>query len=375
MKKPIVLIINSLEGGGAERVFSKLAMMLDENEYLQEYFHLILLDRLDEKYSLPSNVKIDRIGLNSLKILQFFKLIVLLIKLNPQKVVSFLTRSNIFAILGASILNYEVIISERADRMGQELNVKERFIAWFIAWLYSRADKIVAVSEGVAKSLIKHTKVHRKQLIVIENPYNHGEIVRLAEQSTFNQEEYIIAIGRLVKGKCFDLLIKAYQASGITAKLKILGQGPELLKLQSLVEDLDLSDRVDFMGFVDNPYPIIKDAKFYVSASRREGFPNTMLESMILGKPVISTNCKSGPLDILNAGVHVVIPKNTYSLVESGILVNVDDEAGLTSAINRLCNDESLLSSLEAKSCKRSADFSDKIFFDKFKKTLLAPIE
>src|SRR5206468_11188612 len=140
---------------------------------------------------------------------------------------------------------------------------------------------------------------------------------------------------RLVPNKNFAMLIEAFARSGITGKLVILGDGPERPVLTAKIKALGLSGRVMMPGFSANPFPTLRRAEFFVSPSNAEGFPNSLLEAMSVGLPVISTNCPSGPSEVL-----ADLPRGQVaagvSFAEHGILVSPDDPAAMAEALRAM---------------------------------------
>ena len=158
---------------------------------------------------------------------------------------------------------------------------------------------LIAVSKGVQDDATHVVKIKPKSIQTIYNPINMNAIQTLAnKENTMDGKDYIIHIGRFVAQKRHDRLIKAYQKSGITAKLLLIGEGPLKGETEALVKTLKLTDKVLFHNPVQNPYPYIKSAKVLVLSSDYEGLGLVLLEALALGVPVISTDCPHGPKEI-----------------------------------------------------------------------------
>jgi glycosyltransferase involved in cell wall biosynthesis len=161
----------------------------------------------------------------------------------------------------------------------------------------------------------------------------------------------VIAIGRLVRQKRFDILIEALSnvLTEIDARLIILGDGPDRELLERLVEDLGIPDKVSFEGFQINPYKFLSKAAVFVLSSQREGLPMVILEAIACGIPVVSTDCPSGPREILENG-------------RCGLLVPVNDVNAIANGIKKLLNDKNLRKEFSTLGRERAKYFSiDKI--------------
>lgn len=176
--------------------------------------------------------------------------------------------------------------------------------------LYPRADAIVAVSKGVAEDLIALTGVASERVHVIANPTIPPDI---AERAAYRPEHpwltqgdvpVILAIGRLAPQKDYATLLRAFARlrDQRDARLIIVGEGEERSRLERLAADLAVAGDVALPGFVANPYPWLRCAALFVLSSAWEGSPNALTEAMHLGRPVVATDCPSGPREVLDGG-------------------------------------------------------------------------
>ena len=135
----------------------------------------------------------------------------------------------------------------------------------------------------------------------------------------------------LVKNKNFSLLLNAYAKADIVEDLVILGVGDEETMLKALAKTLGIADRVHFLGFKPNPYPYVAKAEYFVSTSNAEGFPNAIVEAMCLNKPVIATNCESGPAEIIAEQYPYQV--SGASEEKNGILCELNNAQGVADAL------------------------------------------
>lgn len=204
----------------------------------------------------------------------------------------------------------------------------ERRIPQLARRFYPEADRIVAVSGGVADDLAQVIAVPRSRITTIYNPVFRPEILRQAQARldhawfTPGAPRVILGIGKLKPQKDFACLIRAFaRVRAIRpARLLILGEGPQREALLSLARTLKIENNVALPGFVSNPFAYIGRAAVFVLSSAWEGLSNVVIEALACGCPVVSTDCPSGPAEILDGGAY-------------GRLVPVGDDAALARAI------------------------------------------
>jgi len=206
-------------------------------------------------------------------------------------------------------------------------SIAKRVVRLAAQWLYPKADRIHAVSLGVADDVAVVTKVDRRRIRVIYNPILTEDMLLKAEQPLNDpwflpgEPPVILGAGRLVHQKDFATLIRAFALlrSRIRARLVILGEGPLRGELESLAQQLGVDEDVRFIGFVLNPFVYMKRAAVFVLPSLHEGFPNVLAEAMAVGTPVVATNCPSGPDEILEGGKwgHLVPIRDTRALADA----------------------------------------------------------
>lgn len=173
------------------------------------------------------------------------------------------------------------------------------------SFLYS--DKLVSASKSLAESIKKNFHVPLEKIVTIYNGIDVDEVKKLSRSKVHNVaygQDYIISIGRLIEKKGYQNLIRAFKLvheKHGNIRLIIIGTGMLKTKLEKLARDLGVSQNVTFLGFVkNNPYKYLRRSKFFVFSSLYEGFGNTIIEAMACGLPIISTDCKYGPREILD---------------------------------------------------------------------------
>jgi glycosyltransferase involved in cell wall biosynthesis len=214
-------------------------------------------------------------------------------------------------------------------------------------WLYGAADAVVAVSQGVKDDLVARTGVRPAQVRVIHNPARKPDPAAEGDRELLSWwkagESAIIGVGALKPAKDYPTLIRAFArvAERRDARLLILGEGQLRPDLEQLAADLGVSDRVRLPGAVLDPYPYMREADLFVLSSAWEGFGNVIVEALAVGTPVVSTDCQSGPAEILENGRY-------------GRLTPVGDPSALARAIELSLADPADPEPLKA----RAAEFS-----------------
>ena len=252
----------------------------------------------------------------------------------PDAVLSFLTQTNILTLMAARGLPIRVVISERNDPARQHHNL---LVVLLRNLLYRRSDMVTANSAGAVESLA--SIVPRQKLALLPNPLNVSDC---GAAVTF-EGPTLITVTRLVSQKGIDVLLKA--AAIVFAKLPewrlaIIGEGPLREELQALADELGIASRVDWLGYLDDPIPYLKAAKFFVLTSRFEGSPNALLEAMACGLASVVSDASPGPLELIGD--------------DAGLIVPVEDAEATAAAIMTLANDEGLRARLGEAAIKRT---------------------
>ncbi|BDU70056.1 glycosyl transferase [Geothrix oryzae] len=255
-----------------------------------------------------------------------------LMDLDPDLVISFIDQVNILTLVALAGSGIPVIVSERIDPAHHR-------IGW--AWsalrvmTYPWADRLVVQGEGIQKQF--HGRVRRRSR-VIPNPVICAP-VHAVPADTARTGRTLVAVGRLVPQKGFDMLLKAF--ARLTPehpdwKLVIWGEGPERPVLEQLRTELGLEECSTLPGNHPRIYEALAESDLFVLSSRFEGFPNALCEAMATGLPVVSFDCPSGPAQIIRPGL-------------DGFLIPLGDQEALVQALGRLMADASLRASMGAR--------------------------
>lgn len=363
--KKVLFLIESLSGGGAEKVLS------------------VLTKHINKKYFDITVCTITDIGIYTEEIKQNVKYLSILG--NPQKksfwgkIIYKIKYKLIYTLLPTWLI-YKLFIPKNYDieiafvegfvtkLLAASTNIQAKKIAWVHIdlsqnpwtqnnkiyrnlkeeqYCYSKFNQIICVSDTVKNNFIKRFKL--TNVIRIYNPIDKTDILNKAKEickypQTTNDIKFI-TIGRLVLQKGYDRLlkvIKRIKADGIHCKLLILGEGEMYHTLSNYIKENDLSDDTILYGFQPNPYQYLKKADCFICSSRSEGFSLVIAEAMVLGKPIISTYC-SGPNELLEEGKY-------------GMLVG-NSEDGLYQIIKTINTNKNMLYEYSIKSLNKSKDF------------------
>ncbi|SFV67344.1 Alpha-1,4-N-acetylgalactosamine transferase PglJ [hydrothermal vent metagenome] len=162
--------------------------------------------------------------------------------------------------------------------------------------------RLITVSKGLKKIIIEQIKAKPKSIQTIYEPFDFPHIAELAEEknTAIPKEPYLIHVGRFdLSSKRQDILLKAYKKANIQYPIVLLGDGEDKEKITAYIKELGLEGRIIMPGFSANPFPWIKQAKLFVFSSDFEGFGRVLVEALALKTPVVSTNCPTGPSEIL----------------------------------------------------------------------------
>jgi glycosyltransferase involved in cell wall biosynthesis len=332
----VAIFLPSLAGGGAERVMLNVATELVSRGAPVD----LVLATADNRFRplVPPKARLIEFGARRV-LFSLPSLAGYLRREQPAVLLTAMEHANLVGLLARSLAcrATPTIVSVHFD-LG--VVARDRWSRWergmnrLRPWLYLKASSVVTVSEGVRQHLLREAGLPPSQVITIPNPVVFPDLAALASTPVSDPwfapgaPPVVLGVGRLTFQKDFGTLIRAFARlrERRPARLVLLGEGEERAGLEALVSRLGLSGWVALRGFADNPFGYMARAGVVALSSRYEGFGNVLVESMACGTPVVSTNCRSGPAEILDGG-------------RFGRLVPVGDDAALAAALEATLED------------------------------------
>ncbi len=349
----ILFFIETLSGGGAEKVLQNLVNNMDKEKFditvqtaWKENSEKYLNKNIRYKYIYPCYSK-----LNNLR----YRLNVLLKTIYPRYIKDDYDVEVAYLECGATKViststnkkakKFAWVHCDLSKKMSNIDEFREKSISW-----YKKFDKVVCVSQDVEKSF-KSIYGYEFDTEVI---YNVIDDYSIKEKAAENINDYffdektptIVSVGRLSKQKRFDRLIEAHKLllnNGVQNKLLIIGEGDERTNIEQLIASLGVQNTVTLAGFKSNPYPYIKNADLLVCSSDYEGFSSFVAEGLISGKAIVTTDCN---------GMNELLGDSQY-----GIITECDVNA-LSKGIEKILTDNKIKEKYERKAAERAKSFS-----------------
>jgi glycosyltransferase involved in cell wall biosynthesis len=334
MLNKVMFFLPSLGGGGAERTVIQLANSFAEQGL---NIHLGVCDLTGEKAKLLPEVspKVELVNFDCGRVINSVTPLKLRLKEEHYDcLVATQTHTNIVAAIAKKMagVNTRLIFREVST---PSKNLKLQGIAKFILktlvnWTYPMAQQVVCVSKGVEQDFREYYNYNKNNLSTIYNPVlddAYFEKLKQPVEHPFFDSSYkvIVAVGRLTEAKNFGLLIRAFKQlhdQHSNVRLIILGEGELRAEFEALIEEFGLNEYVDLPGFDSNPYAYFKYASLFVLSSNWEGLPGVLIQALASKIKVVSTNCPSGPMEILDQA-------------KFGLLVECNDQNGLAQAMQQ----------------------------------------
>ena len=330
-KIDIALFMTSFRGGGAERVMLNLAEEFDALGYRVQ---IVVVDNAGElKATIPEHIRV--VDLEVRRVLRsLIPLRNYLVKNKPRVLLSTQSNANCIAIT-ANLLAFKptkVFVREAnnlTENTGKHGTLIDTSLPFFIRLLYPLASGIIALSKGVADDLSTRAKLNRENIGVIYNPVVNEKLFSQAKEAVdhawFADKKYpvVIAVGRLTEQKGFAFLIDviAEVNKDKPVKLIILGEGGLRDQLQSRIKEKNMEACIDMPGFVSNPIAYIEKSDIYILSSHWEGLCNSLVQALSLGKKIVSTDCPSGPNEVLDSGKYgTLVACNNIDQMKTAII-------------------------------------------------------
>ena len=363
-KKKVLFLINNLAAGGAEKILIETIKKIDKNKY-----DIDLMTIYDEGIYINDAKKIANyktIFKKHKKVLgiSFYSLILRYLKIMPSTYlykkyikktydieIAFLEGAATKIISGSTNYNSRKICWVHVDPIAQKHSTKNFISLKSEKKSYKNYDKIFCVSTKVKKSFMKRYNI-TKNVSVLLNVLDENTIIKNS-QETINNSDFInstfkiITVGRLAKQKNFITLLRIVNRLKDKFKfcLFICGEGNCRSELEEYIKENKLQKYVKLLGFVNNPYPYIKNADLYVCSSLAEGFSTAVTEALILKTPIITTDC---------AGMTDLLGNNEYGLITE------NSEEALYNGLFQMLNNQKTYEYYKKAAIRRSSDFSSK---------------
>lgn len=332
----ICFFMPDLVGGGAERVTLDLARGLVSlgNDVGLVLAHADGALAADERGS--STVPITDLG-RARTLAALVPLARHLRRERPEVIVAVLSHAGLVAALARLLARSpaRLVVMQHntmTANVRRSPHARDRLVPLLSRILFGGTTVVCAVSQGVAEDFAEVTGLSRDRIEVVPNPIDYAHIDELSQEplptglAPTLGTRLLVAAGRLVEQKDFATLIHAFSRLPRDCRLLILGEGPQRAALEQLVRDRGLEGRVLLPGFVANPYPVFRAAEVFVLSSLWEGLPTVLLEVLAFDAAIVSTDCRSGPREILAGDLR-------------GTLVPVGDADALATAVARALED------------------------------------
>ena len=362
MKKKILFYTSGVGLGGVEKVVLEVLKEIDKSKFdiklalqyeNENLFENEISEEVNYKYMLPQKIIDKSLYFRERKKNIFYKMLYSFI-LSYEK---YTIKKNYLEFSK----DREIVIDFKSGDFLKLINLengaKKKRICWlhgeitnlnkyekrkkFLRENLNKCDKVICICEDMKNGVIKEISELEEKLEVIYNPFDiekikiksndYSEIK--ADEKKLLEDNYIIMVSRLeLKMKDFNTLIKAFKIVNQKRKdikLYLLGEGTDREKIEKMIKNEDLQEYIKLLGVKRNPYPWIKNSKVLLLSSKSEGLPTVLIEGIILNKVVISTNCLTGPKEILDNGKY-------------GSLVEIGDYNAMAQEILELLQEKSI---------------------------------
>jgi glycosyltransferase involved in cell wall biosynthesis len=334
----VAFYIPALRIGGAQRVTITIANGLAERGYdidlIVSHYEGELSDRVSDAVRVVdlNTLKVPAIGiLASLPRLRSY-----LETVEPSLLFAAMTYANVVSILTAAVADaHTKLIPIEHNTFGMESRLKSKATDTLARHLYRFADGVVAVSGGVADSVVDGANIDRSDVTVLHNPIPVSEI-REQSRASIDDEwllspafEPIVSVGRLEEQKDLSTLLRSFALVNRVrpaTRLILVGRGSKREDLLALADSLGIDDVVSLPGYVENAYAYMGHASVFALSSKYEGLPTVLIEALACECPIVATDCPSGPREILSNGEHgTLVPVGDVTALRDAILSTLED--------------------------------------------------
>lgn len=367
MKKKILFITLSMEGGGAEKIMASLLRNL-KSEMEICLVTLYAGGRFLDEAGFLQGMTYHTLRAERGNTITFtWRLRKILLKEKPDKIISFLYYPNIITYLAVNGLDIPIILSERSNhRFYLTRSFKHRVWRFLLGQAYRKAEKVVTVSDASAKFIMNDFGIAAGKIRTIYNGISFKRLDELKDEPVTEIDlpsgtRYILTAGSLSRSKNHALLIDAFRlvkSRHEKISLVILGKGEMEEVLKKQIGDSGLNGSVFMPGYALNPYKFMAGALCFVLSSKWEGFPNVLLEAMYVNGHVVSTDCPTGPSEIITNGV-------------DGILCRSNDAEDLAAGLEKICFDEDLREKVYLKSRGKIINFGEERMVEEYRELLM----
>jgi len=305
----VAFFLPSLRGGGAERVMLTLANAMARRGVPVD----LVLCQAEGEYLADVLPGIPVVDLRASRVLGSLPALSRYIRRErPEVIIAAMNHANVVAFLAAQVARLPVkIIMTEHNTLSKSTSLrgtKGAVLKGLMRATYARCHRVIAVSDGVAADLVSQLGLPMDRVRTIYNPVVSEELIERSKNVPPEVAEMdrpvLLAVGRLTEQKDYPTMLRAFARLPMrdSATLVILGVGPLDAALGDLASELGIASRVRFLGFRDNPYAWMRATDLFVMSSAWEGLPTVLIEAMACGAPVVSTDCPSGPDEILEGG-------------------------------------------------------------------------
>jgi glycosyltransferase involved in cell wall biosynthesis len=310
--KKLSIYLPSLRGGGAERVMVTLANGFAARGHSVD----LVLAKAEGTYLSDVADAVRIVDLNAGGVLRSLPgLVGYLGRERPDAMLSAMSHANVIALIARKLSRVptRLVVSERVSLAAVIKHFKaprDRLIRKLMRWTYPWADSVTVVAKAMVDDIAEELGIEKSRIHAIYNPVVTTSVSQLSLEIvdhpwfTDDGPTIILSVGRLSAQKDFLTLIQAFAQlrAQRRARLLILGEGEDRSLLEKRIQELGLEGDVDLPGFAVNPYAYMRRAGLFVLSSRYEGLPGVLIQAMACGLPIVSTDCPTGPMEILENG-------------------------------------------------------------------------